>query len=172
MITFLEHNKSDYKSRTIENACADMTIAIAIDFSTLGEKCTKSAVNKNNKIYIPISINDVLDQKYNFDELKEFIKNKNIKTINIAGNGIYTLKKKGIIQKNIDDICFYILDKIINDKIELIRSGGQTGVDEAGIKAANKLNIESIILAPKGWKFRDENGKDIYDEKLFKNRFK
>lgn len=39
------------------------------------------------------------------------------------------------------------------------------------LKAAVRLGIPTLCLAPKGWKFRDINGVDISDETQFKARF-
>ena len=80
-------------------------------------------------------------------------------------------------QKQLDDILERLLEYVIysnelNTQIESVRSGGQTGVDEAGAKAAIKLRVQTIVLAPKGWVFRDITGKDIADEQQFKARFK
>ena len=58
-------------------------------------------------------------------------------------------------------ICINITD---------IRSGGQTGADESGLKAAVKLGIKAICLCPKGWRFRIAT-EDISDKVLFKKRF-
>jgi hypothetical protein len=79
-------------------------------------------------------------------------------------------------QDQIDEFTYQLLKAIVESpnlklKINSIRSGGQTGFDEAGAKAGIKLGIPVTVLAPKGWKFRDINGKDISDEKLFKERF-
>jgi len=97
-------------------------------------------------------------------------------TLNIAGNGIYTMKGK-YTQQQVDDFTYKLLNKILNspnlkNKIESIRTGGQTGFDEAGAKAGIKLGIPTIINAPKGWMFRNEKGQDISSEKSFKERFK
>jgi hypothetical protein len=103
----------------------------------------------------------------------------NATTLNIAGNGIYTLRGEWT-QAQIDNYVEDTLNEILThpklkNRITEIRTGGQTGVDEAGAKAAIKLGkifgIKTTILAPKGWKFRDESGADISDEKLFKERF-
>ena len=56
--------------------------------------------------------------------------------------------------------------------ISEIRSGGQTGVDEAGIIAAQRLGIPSSVHAPRGFVFRNKEGQDIRDERAFKERFK
>ena len=60
--------------------------------------------------------------------------------------------------------------KTYNLDIQEIRSGGQTGADESGLKAAVKLGIKAVSLCPKGWRFRTETT-DISNEELFKNRF-
>ena len=97
-------------------------------------------------------------------------------SLNIAGNGIYTMKGK-YTQKQLDDFMYELLNKVLsstklNTKIESIRSGGQTGFDEAGAKAGIKLGLPTLVLAPKGWIFRNIESKDISDEQLFKDRFK
>lgn len=175
-IHFLEESAIGYKSRTIKNASADATIAIATDFTSGGERLTKSSVEKQNKKYIPIDIKNTLkvtDEVVN--NVVNQLNNVNAKTLNIAGNGIYTMKGK-YTQKQIDDYTYELLKAVLNspnlkNKIEKIRTGGQTGLDEAGAKAGKKLGIPTMILAPKGWTFRNESGQDISDEKQFKERF-
>ena len=99
----------------------------------------------------------------------------NIKSLNIAGNGIYTLNKYGYTQKMIDNLLEQIMNHLIKNNIDntitSIRTGGQTGIDEAGAKAGMRLGIPTTILAPKGWKYRNIKGQDISDEKSFKERF-
>ena len=174
-IIFLEEKTIGYKVRTIKNASADVTIAMAIDFNSAGEKLTKQSVGFQKKKYVPIRLNTLKIT----DELVDFvIDNLNevkASTLNIAGNGIFSIHpiyNQNQIDNYVYELLFKVLtsDKLIN-KIEVIRTGGQTGVDESGAKAGIKLNIPTIVLAPKGWKFRDVNGKDISNEKLFKNRF-
>jgi hypothetical protein len=79
-------------------------------------------------------------------------------------------------QEEIDNFTFDLLNQIINssnlkNKITLIRTGGQTGFDEAGAKASSKLGLNTLVLSPKYWVFRDKNGIDILNEFEFKNRF-
>jgi hypothetical protein len=61
-------------------------------------------------------------------------------------------------------------------KILEVRSGGQSGVDEAGIIAAQRNKMKCSILAPKGFRWRDKKGDEKGDEKegrtAFVNRFK
>ena len=79
-------------------------------------------------------------------------------------------------QEQVDAFTYELLKGVIESpnltkSITLVRSGGQTGFDEAGIKAGNKLGIPTLVLAPKGWKFRDITGADIQNETMFKARF-
>lgn len=187
-ITFIECQEPGYKARTLENAKADITIAVAEDFFTPGERLTKSAVEQAGKLYIGLPFNMIpytvtlnytdvdIDKGWLGSNIDRIVKlNKQIITINIAGNGIYTFH---IDQSYLDTIITSALNIIMNKLngkgviIGLIRSGGQTGIDEAGLKAAIKLNIPALCLAPKGWLFRDHNHKDIADEQQFKARFK
>jgi hypothetical protein len=75
-------------------------------------------------------------------------------------------------QEQLDEIVFDVI-KELNDyiKISYLVSGGQTGTDEAGAKAGSKLGIETKVVFPKGWKFRGEDGKDIFDKEKFLKRF-
>lgn len=55
--------------------------------------------------------------------------------------------------------------------ISEIRSGGQTGIDEAGIIAAQRLGIPNEVHSTANFMFKDKSGKDISDEQAFKDRF-
>jgi len=308
-IIFAEDLNTGYAERTRRNASADATIAIAVDFTSAGEKLTKTSVLNQNKKYIPINANTLTVTKERVDKIvealnsinKSDVKNAasipqnlvsgveafgtkqeanseaknllgnsphsidmieagirtrttrsvgemekyNIKvgdtvtqfgksadgstkqiltritaihpkgtpgflgtwnkegwaqegikaierfkdgaaaiefeiikpsiTLNIAGNGIYTMKGK-YTQQQVDDFTYELLKAVINssnlkNKIISIRTGGQTGFDEAGAKAGIKLGIKTYVLAPKGWKFRNIAGQDISNEEQFKSRF-
>jgi hypothetical protein len=176
-IDFIEDSSSLYTSRTSRNASCDATIAFFIDKNTRGEIFTKKQVEKKGKMYIPIQISENFEFDRNLISATVFLFRKNnIKSVNIAGNGIYQYKNfKGNsqeIQSKLDDLIFSFISSV-NDHypIQSIKSGGQTGADESGAKAGIKLNIPTTILAPKGWKFRNFNDKDISNENLFKNRF-
>lgn len=174
-IDFQEEQAHGYKVRTIKNASADATLAFAIDFNTAGEVLTKNSVIEQGKKYIPVDVNFMTSSTV-MDFAIDLLNKYEPKTLNIAGNGLYTMKGQ-YNQQEIDKLMFNFLSYVLNspkliNKIELIRSGGQSGFDEAGIKAAVKLNIPALILAPRGWTFRDINGVDIHNEAAFKNRFK
>ena len=174
-LIFVQDSSESYPNRTKKNAKADATIAFAVDFNTLGEKKTKEFVLEQRKKYIPIELTslDVTDELV--DSIVAALNSVDAKSLNIAGNGIYTLKDK-YTQKEIDDYIYQVLARVVkhpalNNTIESIRSGGQTGVDEAGAKAGILLGIKTGILAPKGWKYRNINGVDVSNEQSFKARF-
>lgn len=183
-IIFNQSSSENYNERTNINANADVTIAFTMDFTTAGERVTKKYVENNNKLYIPIDmknlkgvtveeiankiINDI-NKKYNSLFKRDI-------SINIAGNGIYTFEKYNINQNRIDSFIYNVLRNVVNNpklnvKVNLIRSGGQTGADESGAKAGKQLGIKTIVLAPKGYRFRRSDNKDIFSESEFKSRF-
>lgn len=174
-IRFVECSLPGYKARTVGNASAQMTIAIAVDFTTLGERATKKAVDDHEMKYIPVNYNQ-LNNLGVIDRVAQFISVIQPKDINIAGNGIYSLPDpQNVVDEKVFDFLssVFILAKYAPN---LIRSGGQSGIDEAGLKAAsllkNVFNISALCYAPKGWVFRDKDGYDIMSETRFKERFK
>lgn len=159
MLIIQEHKSSSYSPRTYANAAsADVTVAIAVDHNTAGEKCTQKAAG--DKIF---KIDFSYDWIDSCRELFLHMRKHNLKTVNIAGNGIYTFQKHGIPQKDVNYIVHKILDTIhYHWGIDKIVSGGQTGADLAGAVAAYKLGIPCVVTMPKGFKMRFVNGKD-YD---------
>jgi hypothetical protein len=160
MLTILEHTSSSYAPRTYANAAkGDVTIAIAVDYTTAGEKLThKAAGDKYLK----------LDPKsswiFTARELYSHLATRKLNTpvINVAGNGIYTLAKHGCDQKHCNLYVYNILAKVHEHwPIGEIVSGGQTGVDLAGGVAGYVLGIPTTMLLPKGFKQRFEDGIDI-----------
>lgn len=178
MIELFEDSSCGYPHRTYRNAeLSDITIAFAIDFSTAGEKLTTIACEKANKPIFKFQINErgrLGDgESEKIEALIIHIKENNVKNINIAGNGIYSFNKHGITQERIDSLVTNFIAHLLERgcKIETIRSGGQTGADEAGLKAALALGIKAICLCPKKYRFRDANGTDIYSKEEFLKRF-
>ena len=176
------HNfeKSGYKKRTVYNVKnSDFTIA-AFEKKSAGEVAT---INSDPKkvIQVPIKAADVLDDDY-FMNLADSIISKTsgiVKeldsmadgyTVNIAGNGLYTLLSKegsSHFKTQADvDLYIYKLLKALTLKgfpIETVISGGQTGFDEAGIIAGKELGLLTNVTAPNNWDYRimDVNGKHI-----------
>lgn len=299
-ISFTVSNASGYSQRTKENASADATIAIAVDFTTRGEMLTKKSVNDQGKKYIAVDANNLIVTKERVDKIVNELNSININkspnakgkmtfsygnnkrndvtstttfeaikvgertattryesdghinywkdlktgdviefegqdgekilvqvtrplhklidsnktaeqwsklegwsinyfnskvkprlneawqieykllnnkgiSLNIAGNGLYTMRGK-YSQEQVDNFTYELLKAVLEsprlkNKIESIRSGGQTGFDEAGAKAGMRLGIPTTVHAPKGWTFRPEDGKDYSNERAFKERF-
>lgn len=179
-INFEENQTGGYPARTRINASADATIHFADNFETPGEKLTEKSVKEQGKVYRAIETNGVPFNAISKDSMSTAINNivkalntVNAKSLNIAGNGIYDMK--GRTQEEVDEFTYTILNGIVNspdlkNKITLIRSGGQTGFDEAGAKAGMKLGIPTTILAPKDWEFRTNQG-NVKNEQAFKARF-
>lgn len=158
MLNLREHADWSYVPRTTENAqSADLTVAFATDFSTAGEKLTKRVANDR---YVAICLSwDVLTSARH---LFSVLRRMQVKRLNIAGNGIYTLSKHGWTQEAVEQHIFQII-KLCHQHwpIEFIRSGGQTGVDEAGLVVACALNIPAEGLYPKGYRQRLADDKDV-----------
>ena len=172
-----EDGDAGYQQRTEVNAMlSDVTFAIAIKFDSAGEKLTKSLALKHNKLYIPVSPSgDILDKSSKIvAKINEtFLGIKHSISFNIAGNGLSTMK--GVMtQEECDKFTYELLFAIVNHpdlkiKIKGIRSGGQTGFDESGIRAGLKLGIDTTVYYPKGYKIRDLSGDKIQTrEEVFK----
>lgn len=171
-----EESTGDYAVRTGQNIQnSDVTIQLATDFETLGEKRTLAEANKQGKPIIQHFLtgenNDdastIAQNIYN--ELRKKNLTENI-SLNVAGNGIYTLSQS---QEYYNDLMKRVLQALIAKGVTFreVRSGGQTGIDEAGVIAARDLGLNWKVVAPNGWKFRPKNGKDISNKTAFMSRF-
>lgn len=159
-LILVEHKSESYAPRTYHNASQGVTLAIATDFTTAGEKLTHKAANGKivQQEFNIIFWDEVIPARKLYSMLKKY----DCHTVNIAGNGIYTLQKKGVTQKEANRYVYDIL-KLVNThwSITKIVSGGQTGMDIAGLVAGCALGIETIGMWPKGFKMRFEDGKDV-----------
>lgn len=157
-LTILEHTSSSYAPRTYANAAkADVTIAIAVDYTTAGEKLTHKAAGEK---YLKLPVTHTFID--NARELFKFARPHIRRKINVAGNGIYTLNKHKWTQEKVNQYVYDILAMVHKHfYLEEIRSGGQTGVDLAGGVAGVALGIPTTLLLPKGFKQRHEDGIDV-----------
>ena len=85
--------------------------------------------------------------------------------LNITGNGLARMSNT-INQEQSDKFVFNLINEIIksdklNSKIEIIRSGGQTGFEESGAKASLRLGIKTLVHMPKDFKMRNQDGNDV-----------
>ena len=179
MITFIEDRCSNYQHRTYLNVDqAEVTLIFAVDFTTAGEKCTLNACRNCERPVFMFRINSggFLSHEENgpiLEKCKEYLIANKISSLNIAGNGIYTFEKYHITQNRLNELITNLINHLIQSgcPIKSIRSGGQTGADEAGLVAGENLKLDTTCLCPKGWKFRDAGKQDICSEELFKRRF-
>lgn len=159
-LAILEHSSSSYAPRTYANAAkGDVTIAIAVDYSTAGEKLTHKAAGDK---YLKLDPKDgeLENARKLYAHLKQL--GKSLPVINVAGNGIYTLAKHDVSQDLINIYVLHILAKVHEYwPIGEIVSGGQTGVDLAGGVSGVVLGIPTTMLLPKGFKQRFGDGIDI-----------
>lgn len=157
-LQLLEHVSSDYAPRTGENARgADVTVAFAVDFTTAGERLTHR-VSKPR--YVGIDYGSNVEEAAR--ALCEFLRKCNGRSLNVAGNGIYTLTKSGVTQAQANQWVYDVLSRVhAIIPLQAIRSGGQTGIDVAGLVAALALGIPATGLWPKGFRQRLANQKDV-----------
>lgn len=181
-IEFTENANGYYKERTKFNADnADITLAFAVDFTTSGEKLTKKLATNEGRTperYFAIDISKALEiTDEQFDKIIDALNNVDAKVINIAGNGFATISSKSKYgQQDLDYFMFKFFQRLKNsgklkNEIVYIRSGGQTGFDEAGIVGAMFNGYKTKIHAPKKYLFEYEKRKGIFDEWEFKERF-
>ena len=184
-IRFIEDTGS-YAHRTRANAhWAHLTLAFAADLNTGGERLTRdSAGTRYLGFKIPDGLNpqspSFLQNARQFAGLAADWINENVfdpdgVRLNIAGNGMRTLSAHGISQENADAFmaAFFseLEDALDGYPVLEVRSGGQTGFDEAGTKAANRRGLKCSVLAPQGWRMTPAQGEDIYGQEAFKARF-
>ncbi len=167
MIIIQEHQSHKYTPRTYFNAhSGDVTIAMAVDLTTAGEKLTHKAAGEK---YIGFLLTEDTEAINVARQLYRFMKQKNAKTLNIAGNGIYTLSKHGCDQAHINSFVCDVIEKVHTYwPIEKIFTGGQTGVDLAGAVVAQYLNIPALITLPKGYiqRFEDKVDREHTKEQI------
>lgn len=161
----------DYSTRTKKNIdSSDVTIALASNFDIPGERLTARLASEAHKYTKGNIDNDDLSAnaaKETANKLIAQFKNMGFTSgvVNIAGNGLYDFPLN-VSQEQLDEYVKEVIRNIINKgfKITGIRSGGQTGVDEAGIKAAIKLGIPYQMAITKDFAYieRSNTGGRVY----------
>lgn len=159
-----ESSFTGYRKRTAYNAKhTDLTIAFAFDMSTAGERLTKTLAKSK---YLGFKLESLYEFECIAHQIMAKMYDGDIKKINIAGNGIYTVNKFGFKQIHLNVFMIEIFKIILTEfKIEKIYSGGQTGFDLSAGIMAEYLEIPYLMTLPKGYKQRFENGKDIFQTK-------
>ena len=158
LLTVQEHTSSSYAPRTYANALnADLTVAFAVDFTTAGERLTHKAAQARYHA-IPLAGEPIVAAR----SLYRAMRLHNARTLNIAGNGIYTLSQVGSwSQESVNQWVFAVLQKVAAHwPLTHVRSGGQTGVDIAGVAAAHALGLDALALLPRGYRQRHTDKRD------------
>lgn len=160
-IELLEHKSSSYAPRTYHNAAQGVTLAVAVNHYTAGEKLTQKAAY--GKI---VMVDYGEDYVQAARHLYKLLRHYNCRTLNVAGNGIYTFASKNIKQKDVNKYIFDIINLVHQHwPLDKIVSGGQSGADIAGLVAGYKLGIPITGMWPKGYKMRFEDGADVLMDK-------
>lgn len=157
MLSIVAHSSPNYRERTEHNASvADVTLAFAFNFETAGEKLTKRLAGEGY-LDVPLS----LDPLHAARRIYSFLKERQAKILNVAGNGIYTLAKSGWTQEQTNEFLYRALIPIHHYlPFTKIVSGGQTGIDLAGGVAGITLGVDVEMTLPAGYMQRHEDGKD------------
>lgn len=157
-LTLEEDKNPGYAIRTGINARgADVTAAFAVDFETAGEKLTKRMAAERY-VAAPYGSSTATAAAAVIQKLRQM----NGNSLNIAGNGIYTLAKEGWMQSHVNQWVYEVLQRV-HAVIPLhhIRSGGQTGVDVAGLVAAVRMGVPATGLLPQGYLQRLATMRDV-----------
>lgn len=155
-LLLIEDSSYAYPPRTEKNVMfSDITLAIAIRFDSAGEKLTRELCKKHKRLYVPANPRLVTPWKLaDMLSLKILEVNKSDVSINVAGNGIYTMKGE-MTQEQCNAYVLEVFKRLATDKEIRVRSGGQTGFDTAGLVAACKMNWEAEGLYPKTFRIRE-----------------
>ena len=137
---------------------ADIVLGLGTDFTMGDEKIIQQRASKEKKWHSVI-LGSKKDAPKGFNPSDEAIDLivKNLSAIrgniiNVVGNDIAALYKKGYTQEDVDKYIYNILSKVSEKyPISKIISNGQTGIAEASIKAAKKLGIPVDIIAFKDY---------------------
>lgn len=159
MLTLKAHESYSYVPRTRENAHeADATVAFAVDFTTAGERLTKREASPR---YVGIRFGT--DVALAASTLASYLSSSSPRTeLNVAGNGIYTMAEHGFTQAQCNQWVYEVLHLVTKaTTIALIRSGGQTGIDQAGLVAALALGIPALGLYPASFRRRNAQGQEV-----------
>lgn len=144
----IENSSPKYPPRTEHNAKnGDLTVAFAEDFESAGERLTKKLAG-DKYLAIPLSTDPTQAARLLYKQCRD----RGVRVLNIAGNGIYSLNDKGWNQGKLNFWVYQVLVLVHKHyPLEMVISGGQTGVDFAGGVAAEVLGLDPVMTFPKGF---------------------
>lgn len=111
-----EHPKKGYPARTEANVRdSDGTIRFAKTFKSPGEKCTLKAIRWYKKPYLDIEVSEWFTKEWvarniktPVEEVRQWLRENNIRVLNVAGNSEETCKSIG-------DVVFNYLVRVLSD---------------------------------------------------------
>ena len=180
VIEVIEHNESGYVGRTRE--CfnrGDLTVLIVRDENSGGSRLVRSMGDSTKKPIFEFKLSGTNLTDGTLDRLVDALATLQPKTINFAGNGLGTLNKsaantvsQSVLDKHLDKIFTAVFknEKLAGKNFTVV-SGGQTGIDEAALKAASKHLGKAICIAPKDFIFQDIHNKTQKGKDSFLSRF-
>jgi hypothetical protein len=162
-IDFQEHPSSSYIPRTIfnaENSHATLYICSRMMESTNGLELTRMHSKTFGRVNVPLAEN------FASEAVLEAFRGIPNPVLNVAGNRISRFPEY-MTQNMINAQVLTLLTPIVAKHPNLvIRSGGQTGGDWAGIVAGAKLGLEVLVMMPKGFRQRDRKEVDHYHKSV------
>lgn len=177
-VTFRETSSPRYHDRTVINAReSDLTVAFAVDFRTAGERLTRTAAGER---YLAVNLPATPAGFHDGDIIRraaELIAHRTESQgpirMNIAGNGLETLSRIGVTQDDADAFIADVLGRAMSMGLRLseVMSGGQSGIDEAGTKAAVAYGLPATVTCPRGYLFNDDHGHPHWNRDSFVSRF-
>ena len=178
-LTVMESYSPKFHDRTVENArWADFTVAFAVDFTSPGERLTATAAGNE---YLPFDLphDGAGLEDYALRRRMAIILSHRLESmtepvrLNVAGSTAAELARHGISQEQADAFVTDGLGRAVDEglRIQELRTGGQSGIDEAGTKAALALGIPASQVVPRGFLYLDESGKPHWNRDSFLSRF-
>ena len=173
----IEHTSTSYKPRTMHNAhTADLTVAFAEDFNSAGERLTKKEAGERY-VAIPLNTDPLIAARMLYAACRKH----NVSTLNVAGNGIYSLSgawakdnrpdkfkaldQDGLVnesQMSLNQWVYLVISKVHEFwPLTHLISGGQTGADWAGGVAGEAIGLNVTMTFPKHFLQRDEKHQDV-----------
>lgn len=176
----IESDSTNYRARTIDNVKAsDVTIAFACRFDTSGEVLTRNSALQVGKGYYSVVLPTDGEQLRGWEFARDaasqlrkdgLLANGQV-SVNVAGNGMSRFPES-VRQEDLDIAVtkiFLLLDA--RHSFTAVRSGGQTGADEAGLKAGEFFGLDTECLAPKGYRMRMRTDGGGYAESFGRQAF-
>jgi len=172
-LLFVQNKRSGYFHASRQSVWdTDGTLLITFNPHTLSEKLTRQLSIFYKKHKFEIRVNEQLVADKTAEDLQSWLKSKKVKRLNIAGNAMHRFPAPRIAQSDVDKYVYDLLATACAAQgIQKVQSTAESGIGEAGIKAAMALQIPAMVLAPQMWKWHDQRGYEQCDEECFKKRF-